>query len=472
MGMPVEGYLKTPGANPIALPGTQNGGSDWLSFPFFAAPRTSPPEGQLDADNLQPIAAATGFRMYGAVVDNNLLDPYLPQTPGSGGPNVALPTLMMGEHQCIVAQVEYDGAPIPNGATPWTSDKLSQRNLALSSIANPGLDGSRVALHTFEIEATPYPVSDALPPDELLLDWSADTPVDTVLRLHIPSWQAQEVVALADRFYARHDIVAIDAQTIELPAGGMRYVPLPMSIARQTGVIAAEFPLGIRKGQRFDVSVRHITNRSRNAQVPPPRFREMPLADAHKLLAGTAHEHHATRKGAFALEDNKVLVTDLALLCGSGDFAVLIEYPEPEVIAAARADSGRWRETIGAFQLGVPVSTRDDMLLYHRRLLSVMRWRAGHLPRNSRWRPTLLHYLDLLTAKVQALGGNPWTVPATPDGDIPDLQDGGNGTSGGDNEIADAIATLLKQVFNPLGCCLVLIALILLVVWLVFVHFH
>jgi hypothetical protein len=472
MDMPVEGYPKTPGAHPIALPGTQNGGSDWLSFPFFAAPRTSPPEGQLDADNLQPIAAATGFRMYGAVVDNNLLDPYLPQTPGSGGPNVALPTLMMGEHQCIVAQVEYDGAPIPNGATPWTSDKLSQRNLALSSVANPGLDGSRVALHTFEIEATPYPVSDALPPDELLLDWSADVPAGTVLRLHIPGWQAQDVVDLADRFYARHDIVAIDAQTIELPAGGMRYVPLPMSIARQTGVIAAEFPLGIRKGQRFDVSVRHITNRSRNAQVPPPRFREMPLADAHKLLAGTPHENHATRKGAFALADNKVLVTDLALLCGSGDFAVLIEYPEPAVIAAARADSGRWRETIGAFQLGVPVSTRDDMLLYHRRLLSVMRWRAGHLPRNSRWRPTLLYYLDLLTTKVQALGGNPWTVPATPDGDIPDLPDGGSGTSGGDNEVVNAIATLLKHVFNPLGCGLLLIALILLVVWLLFVHFH
>jgi len=489
-GMPVEGYLRTAGANPIALPGTHNGGSDWLSFPFFAAPRVAPPASQTDPSNVQQVVAADGFRIYGAFVDNNLATPYLPLTPGGGGGNVPLSQLMMGEHQCIVAQIEYAGAPIPDGAKPWTSDKLSQRNLAVHPVANPGLDGSRVAMHTFEIEATPHTPSEGFPPDELLLDWPAGAPEGTVVRIHIPSWRAQEVADLADRFYARHEISVIDAHTIELPAGGMRYVPLPRSVMRQNGVISAEFPLGIRKGQRFDVSVRQITNRSRQARLPESKAHDISLAEAAKLLAAVpgakgarsaraAGAAPAVARGAFPLGPNKVLVTDLSLLCATGDHAVVIEHPEPAVIAAAMRDAGQWRETIGAFQLGVPVSTREAMLLYQMRLLSVMRWRTAHLPRNSRWRATMVHYVSLLVEKVQALGGNPWAVPATPDGNIPQVHGGtgtgdgdggggpGNGTggTGAQGEVGAAIEVLIRRLNTP-GCLLLLIVLVLLLAWL------
>jgi hypothetical protein len=477
-GMPVDGYLRTAGASPIALPGTQDGGAAWLSFPFFAQTRTTPPTGQVDTNNAQPIAAATGLRIFGALVDNNLAGDYLPEIPGSPDPAVPLSQLMMGEHQCIVVQVEFAGAPIVNGARPWTSDKLSQRNLAVNPVANPGLDGSRVALHTFEIEATPYAISDALPPDELLLDWSDDTPAGTMLRLHIPSWRAQDVVDLADRFYARHEIAAIDAHTIELPGGGKRYLPIPMSMVRQTGVIAAEFPLGIRKGQRFDVSVRHITNKSRQAKVPPAKAERISLEEAERLLAGLARPNIAggvdqpqdvQAKGAFAVGENKVLVTDLTMLDDSGDHAVLIEHPAPAAVAAAMAEAGLWRETIGAFQLGVPVSTKDEMLFHHMRLLSVMRWRSARLSRNGRWRATMLYYVGLLAEKVQALGGNPWTVPATPDGDIP-RPDGAGGGAPADSELAKAIETLLRHCFTPRGCGLMLLAIVVLLVlvWLLF----
>jgi hypothetical protein len=468
-GNPVEGYLRTTGAGRIALPGTQNGGSDWLSFPCFAHDRMSPPTTQVDPDNSQPVAAATGHRIFGALIDNNLPDAYLPPTPVSLAPPVSLPTLIMGEHQCIVVQVEYDGAPIPDGATPWTSDKLSQRNLAIQPVANPGLDASRVALHTFEIEATPYPASDALPPDELLLDWSKETPARTVLRIHIPTWKAQDIVDLADRFYPRHEIVAIDEHTIELPAGGTRYVPLPMSFVRQNGVIAAEFPLGIRKGERFDLAVRQITNKSRQAKVPPPRVQEITRSEAEKLLAGVAEPQTAGAKGAFALGDNRVLVTDLSLLDATGDHAVVIEHPDPREVAAAMLDAGQWRETIGAFQLGVPVLAKDDMLPYHMRLLSVMRWRTGQLSRNSRWHETMVHYVGLLADKVQALGGNPWAVPATPDGGIPLPAVGTGGGTIGDDVVARAIATLRRRLL-PLGCglLLVLIVVLVLLMWLLF----
>lgn len=483
MKNPVDGYLRTNGPARIARPGTHNGGADWLSFPFFATGRMSPPESQTDTPNSQKIKASDGHRIFGALIDNNLAGAYLPLHPG-GSPAVDLPTLIMGEHQCIVVQVEFDGAPIPDGATPWTSDKLSQRNLAIHPVANPGLDASRVALHTFEIEATPWPASAALPPDELLLDWSKETPAGSVLRIHIPTWRAQDVIDLADRFYARHEIVAIDDHTIELPAGGTRYVPIPMSVARQNGVIAAEFPLGIRQGERFDVSVRQITNRSRQAKLPPPRVTEVRKGEIKKLLAAATEPQEAGAKGAFALGDNRVLVTDLSMLDAAGDHAVLIEHPEPAALAAAMADSGQWRETIGAFQLGVPVSTKTAMLPYQMRLLSVMRWRAAQLSRNSRWYATMNYYLGRLAEKVQALGGNPWTIPATPDGDIELPGGGGGGTFGGgggtigggggtvgsDDDVALAIATLIRRLLTPLGCGLLLVAMLLLVVllWLLF----
>ena len=478
-GVPLDGYLKTPGATPIALPGTQSGGSEWVSFPFFAHARSSPPASQIDPDNLKPVPHGTR-RFFGALIDNNLGGNYLPSTPGGGGA-VPLPQLLMGEHQCLVAQIEFAGAPIPNGATPWTSDKLAQRNLAVHPVANPGLDASRVAIHTFELEATPFAASEALPPDELLLEWSPDTPEGTMLRLHIPGWQAQAVVHLADRFYPRHEIRAIDAHTIELPGGGTRYVPLPLSVIRQTGVIEAEFPLGIRKGQRFDVAVRHITNQARQGILPPARTRIVPRDEIEALVAEAGQDATGAVKGAIALAANKVLVTDLSLLDGSGDHAVLIEHPAPEAIARALRDGGRWRQTIGAFQLGVPVSTREEMLLYHLRLLSVMRWRAAHLARNGRWYATMQHYVELLVRKVQALGGDPWKVPATPDGDFPGSEgtDGPGGTEGATpnggapgDDLAQAIATVLRPLFKPVGCAIVLavLVLILLLFWQLLKH--
>jgi hypothetical protein len=96
-------------------------------------------------------------------------------------------------------------------------------------------------------------------------------------------------------------------------------------------------------------------------------------------------------------------------------------HPDPELVAKGRADARMWRETIGASQLGIPVSTRKDMLLDHMRLFSLMHRRLAHMPRQSRWYATMQYYVGLLSDKIQALGGNPWQVPATPDGAFPQL---------------------------------------------------
>jgi len=419
-GTPIQGYKKTPGTNPIALPGTNSAGSEWLSFPMFSAARTLPPEMQLDDDNLKDGLLPGASKFFGALIDNNLGDAYLTATPISGGAALSLPTLMMGEHQCIVAQIEFPSTPIPNGANPFTSDKLSQRNLALSPVANPGLDASRMALHTFEIEATPHAIGGGILPDELLLQWHGEPPDGVEVRLEISSWNAREVVDLAERFYPRHEIRAVDTNTIAVPGGGVRYVPIPRSDRRQTGVITVHFPLGVKENQRFDLSVRQVTTRGRQLEVERPKVTTISREDAAKLLTPEINVAAATGlpKGAFQLDKNKVLITDLRLLDDAGDHALIIEHPDQEEVARAVA-AGRWRETIGAFQLGIPVTVKGAMLEYHIRLLSVLRFRAEWLRQNDRWYVTFRRYVQLMAEKVRDLGGDPSKVPPTPDGNVP-----------------------------------------------------
>jgi hypothetical protein len=456
-GNPTGGYLQTTGASPIDLPGTQAGGTQWLSFPYFSAERVEPPSAQTDPDNAKNVEASVGYKIYGALIDNNLADPYLPLTPSGGAP-VPLPTIVMGEHMCVVTEVIYPGAPIVGGSNPATSDKISQRNLAISTVANPGLSASRLAMHTFEIEATPNPITPESPPDELLFAWSKTVLGGAYLTLYIPSWNAQEVVELADTLYARHEIRAIDDHTIELPAGGDRYVPIPRSVGRQNGVLSVQLPLGVKKGQRFDLAVQQITNRARIVPPPAPKLQKVTLAEARRLLeskasgAGPARTRRgraaqAAPRGVFDLGDGRSLVTDLSVLDASGDYAVVVTHPDPKAVQAAAAQSGRWRVPIGAFQLGIPVSVKEDMLDYYVQLLSITCWRLEHLDRKSPWHPTMARYLDLLIQKVWALGGHPYAVPPTPDGNLPGPQGGGRHGGGDHHDDDDDREVVIVNIF-------------------------
>jgi hypothetical protein len=263
--------------------------------------------------------------------------------------------------------------------------------------------------------------------DELILDWRTGAPEGTEVRIFIPDWDADTVVDLADRFYLRHAIRKVDDHTVALPGGGVRYVPVPPTTERYTGVIEANFPLCVKKGQRYDLAVRQISNRGRASNEPAPEARRITRDEAAQLLANSNHPPAGKGRkgddktlpiGAFDLGDNRVLITDLRLIDDAGDHAILVQHPDPKTVAAARKDSGYWRETIGAFQLGVPVSTKQDMLAHHLRLLSALRWRADLLRPDSRWYRTFIRYVELIATKVAALGGDPWSVAPSPDGSI------------------------------------------------------
>src|SRR5260370_39530242 len=68
-----------------------------------------------------------------------------------------------GTHHCIVAQIAFDDAPIPPGASPESSDKLAQRNLQITHSDNPGAAATHRIPQTFDIRPSaavapsPYP---------------------------------------------------------------------------------------------------------------------------------------------------------------------------------------------------------------------------------------------------------------------------------------------------------------------------
>src|SRR6202035_3418256 len=96
---------------------------------------------------------------------------FLPPTPppatqgGSDGPwtsQWAAHTLQsitseitMAPHQCLIAEISYDGAPVIPNATSGTSDKLAQRNIAWADGPNPGQVASRRITHPVQVRPTP-----------------------------------------------------------------------------------------------------------------------------------------------------------------------------------------------------------------------------------------------------------------------------------------------------------------------------
>src|SRR4029077_7054582 len=80
-------------------------------------------------------------------------------------------SLIRNAHQCLIAEVAFDPDPISAGASPGSSDKLAQRNLAIVESDNPGSAASHTIPNTFEVRPTVQKGGGT--PDELLIDWRA-----------------------------------------------------------------------------------------------------------------------------------------------------------------------------------------------------------------------------------------------------------------------------------------------------------
>ena len=382
----IDGF-KTP------LLGISSDGSEYITVPCFATarqPNTTLANNmttQSDTYNVKsitPIPGQTAYAYFGCWLDNNQNAKIFPFSPGmnpdgpfSGSLNTLSQVIDRGGHQCIIVEIVDDDAPILNNATPG-ADKIAQRNLAFTTVANPGLTDSRLATHTFEIRPSPFTLNSDERPDELMIDWG-NVPTGSVASIYLPAVNAADVLSLAARMYTVHNLTATDAHTLECKTGGITYIPIPQgSGPNYAGLFSVQLPLGIKHGQEFKIVVRQLTS---------------------------------------SFENVKGVGTN----------------PNPGLNAVtARAEIlPRRRFVYGSFQINIPVSIKSDMLIPEERNLSFFRWIQETIPTTSRWYPVFQRFIAQLVGKVTALGGDGSTVPPSQTGSWPGLPGFGTGSGKG-----------------------------------------
>jgi hypothetical protein len=273
-----------------------------------------------------------------------------------------------GTHHCLVAQIAYDNAPLlySSGAAtnPGNTDKLAQRNLQITLSGNPGPESTHRIPQAFDTRSS-LPFLDAAGavvslPDELMIDWG-NTPVGAKAQIYWPDVPAAEVLKLAARLYGTHRLTALDSNTIVCEAvRGVTYIPIPSAPEKTfAGLFTVDLPLGVRKGQEFNVVVRRISTR----QVTDP------------VIAKSARSANAAH-------------------------------------GAARV----WRYVTGAFQVRIPVMADEILLGAEENTLAIMKWRLENMTPLNRWRPVLQRYLTYVAARVDGFGGNSQQVPPSPSG--------------------------------------------------------
>ncbi len=268
--------------------------------------------------------------------------------------------LAAGTHQCLVAQIAYDGAPIENSSTvtysPENSDKLAQRNLQITPGASPHL-----IPQSFDTKPSP-----AIPPgatgflnypDELMIVWG-NTPRGSLASIYWPQVDAADVLELASAIYSSNTLSASDPHTLQFPvAGDVTYIPIPQGTRNFAGLFTVDLRSTVVRGQEFTVTLRRIATK---------RGGREPVAGSNRLARRSLAVSH---------------------------------------------EIGNWRYIAGTFQVKIPISTKELILRPEENTLAILRWRLERMPVSNRWYPVLERYIEIIAGRVLSLGGDPKLIP-------------------------------------------------------------
>lgn len=353
-------YRLSPGADPVPLLG--NAGGEIVSIPFFLSKRVETVQGRPGATSMteQPLDTTYEIRdidatpgsevtvYFGCWLDINQERKLFPiEQAGSDGPWAqascnSIQELMRGRHQCLVAEVYFKSEPTdPDstdpGETPGSSDKLSQRNLAIIYSDNPGGPDSHLVMHTLEVKPSSAPtVVRRWRPDELLFRWH-NLPQDAEVTLHFSDLDTAEIMQFAALRRSPVAFTPVDKHTVRFPVADATWMPIPAGRKLHIpALLSVRLPDTVVYGQTFRISVHQV--------------------------------------------------------------------------------NGITQKVIGAFELTVPVSSRELIIEDEVRTLSVMKHIATTIPPDSRWYPIFRRYLVGLGSKVDALGGDADAVHPNPDG--------------------------------------------------------
>jgi hypothetical protein len=383
--------------DPSGFPGSPLVGGGNTTFPFFA---TANFNGQTDyitnGINNQTLTIPDHedslWAYYGCFL--NLYD------PNNTFSNQQIQTYLPGSHHCLVAQIAFDDAPIPAGASPLSWSQLAQRNVQFTSSDNPGPASTHRVPQTFDCRPSKgYSALngvDTVYPDELMIDWGR-IPKGSVASIYWPQVFGSDVVALARQFYGATPLSAAGAHTIEIPiTGGLSYVPIPSGGGQSfAGLFTVELPSGaVHSGESFDIMVKRVGTKSVPVAPPPPPIQIQTSSETSERGAfkKVRHETHG----------------------GDAKRSAVVVAP---VVQAAQLV--RWRYVIGTFQVHIPVVTGDQILPSEQTLLAIMKWRLQQMSPSNRWYPVLLRYIDYIAARVNGLGGDANNIPPSLNGFLP-----------------------------------------------------
>ena len=397
---PTTSYRRSPSAYPVAasnfgnhvtaIAGIDSG--NYVTFPCYGVPRQN--ASQAGAANTLPALQYDSFNdrnlpatgtsqkdfYYGSYLDINQSTPALPQIPPAGNNDGPWPTAMAGnpilspaqvftrnDHNCLVAEIAFDPDAINTGTQAWNSDKFAQRNISWSTVANPGTEASRMALQNFEVKPTALNLMAGETPDEIMIDWK-NVPAGEAAEIFLPDVSAADVIQKANQLYKTHHLSVVDTNTIGCKTGGMSFIPLPPGTGNGlnfTGLMSVTLPFGIKKGSLYKIIVKQITNDG-------------------TAIFGRAAGNDLNIEASFKKQDSSKLIL--------------------------------WRKVHGAFQINIPVSTKELMLPKEEIRLSIFRWIGLSINLHNRWYRVFQRYLSLLSDKVAALGGNPSAIKPSANG--------------------------------------------------------
>jgi hypothetical protein len=377
----------------VPLLGVQNDASgqpEYVTIPCFASARVNlaapadmnnQPE---DTPNAYTIDVNPGVEVasfFGCWLDiNQPQQKFLAQTPAAGnfdGPFSGTlqsfnEVITKAPHQCLIAEIRFDDTPIPFGANSATSDKIAQRNIAWVDGPNPSVFQSRRMPHPFEIKPS-NPQASAL--DELMVLWG-NTPNGSQAQFYLPALDAKEIVSLAGAVHGSTLLKVVDPHTLQVPVGGVTFIPIPRGTARNAGLLTVDLPDGIKRGDIYEISVRQITEDT-----------------AHTGGIILLEKQGTTRAKARA-----------------------------QKFAQNPDRSFSWLRQLGAFQVTIPISTKQHLLFREERLYAWLLFIYNSIPQKNRWHSVVKRYLDQIAGRVRGFGGDPGSIEPSPTGDMPRKQ--------------------------------------------------
>jgi len=296
-----------------------------------------------------------------------------------------------GTHHCLVAQIAYDNAPIIYStsvtANPANDDKLAQRNLQITLSGNPGPKSTHRIPQAFDTRPSAQVLDSSGKllnyPDEMMIDWG-NTPAGATAHIYWPQVAAADVVSLATMLYGTHQLTATDSHTISCPVTkGVTYIPIPSADGQTfAGLFTVDLPLGIKKGQEFNILVRRLSTK----QV------------------------------------EQVTIQKTAKTAATGAAGA----------SAPPSTSLKWRYVTGVFQIKIPVTTEELLLGPEENTLAILKARLAAMSPVYRWYPVLKRLIEIVSGRVNGSGGNAVSIPPSLQGYLPTgpAHGGGHGHGG------------------------------------------